>query len=309
MLTKVIDIGFKSMRKVYHGWLLIVLIVVFCIKMPEGFCETVKQINTIESQYYCPNYVERCEDKYIWFKDFFRDVICDYSIYYGKENLPWAAGMLGAASLMANTKFDQSVHRSWQRNYRSRGTDTFFKIPHSMGAFSYFRVYIGSMVLGYWGKDEYLATHLLYHWGYRALRAMLILSPQEVFLSNQLGNGRPYLCESSKWRIFKHKIGKAGCSGHAFNGAVPFLTAAFMTEEPLLRYTLFALSTLPGLCRINDDRHFFSQVFIGWCLSFLATRVVDIADCERAKAKCEQCMWFQFVPMKKGAMLRGQFQF
>lgn len=247
------------------------------------------------------------QDKYKWFKDFYRDVICDYSVYYGKENLPWAAGMLVAAGAMANSEFDQSVHRYWQKKVRSSATNSFFKVPHDIGSFSYFRVYIGSMLFGYWNKDDYLPSCLLYHWGYRALRAMLILSPQEVFLSNQLGNGRPYLHESSHWRIFRHKIGKAGCSGHAFNGAVPFLTAAFMTEEPVIRYTFFALSTLPGICRINDDRHFFSQVFIGWCLSFLATRVVDIADEERARAKCECCIRYHFAPLKKGLMLRANF--
>lgn len=252
------------------------------------------------------NYTKPDKD-YEWFKNFYRDVLCDYSIYYGKENLPWLGGMLVAAGLMANTKFDHSIHHHWQTHRRNHFSNHFFKIPHGIGGYNYIKFYVSTILVGYWQRDT-IPGNLLYQWGYRSLRALLIVSPQEVLLSNQLRSGRPSR-GNSHWRIGKKikngKGGKEGCSGHAFNGALPFLTMAFMTEEPLYRYGFFALSTLPGLCRINDDRHYFHQIFIGWTLSFLATRVVAIADEEREKSRCKPHIELQFKPVDRGIFIRG----
>jgi membrane-associated phospholipid phosphatase len=77
---------------------------------------------------------------------------------------------------------------------------------------------------------------------------------------------------SSHWEPF---VSSHGVSGHAFVGAVPFLAAAEMTDDPLLKVGLIGLSTLPGWSRINDDAHYLSQVVLGWWLAFLSTAAVD----------------------------------
>jgi len=66
-----------------------------------------------------------------------------------------------------------------------------------------------------------------------------------------------------------------GVSGHAFIGAVPFLTAGRMcAENPLARYLLYAASTRPTLSRINDNAHYPSQPFPGWFLAWEATGAI-----------------------------------
>jgi len=38
------------------------------------------------------------------------------------------------------------------------------------------------------------------------------------------------------------------------------------------------LSILPGLSKINDNKHYFSQVALGWYLAFLSCDVIDKTD-------------------------------
>lgn len=237
-----------------------------------------------------------------WFQNLFSDVLCDYSIYYGKENLTRLGGVFLVSGVLANTNMDRSIRNMWQEAIRSKGSNQFFKLPCAIGKFSYFRVYLGGILLGHWFEDS-LAGHTLYRWGYRALRTMLLISPQEVFYSWALGSGRPEDHQKSKWRFFG-KGGNASCSGHAFNGAVPFLTAAMMTDDPALKYSLYALSVLPGLSKINSDRHYLSQVVLGWSLAFLCAKVVDEAD----EARAEALQW-RVVPVKGGVYMQAGMRF
>ena len=78
--------------------------------------------------------------------------------------------------------------------------------------------------------------------------------------------------DGSTWKPFQDNN---GVSGHSFIGAVPFLCAAKMTDDPLWKAAFYAGSTLAGLSRINDDRHYTSQVFLGWWMAYLAATAVD----------------------------------
>jgi membrane-associated phospholipid phosphatase len=92
-----------------------------------------------------------------------------------------------------------------------------------------------------------------------------------LLLGAVLGSSRPK-GNDSHWPFY-HDAN--GVSGHTFMGAVPFLTAAAMTENQFLKVPLFLGSFLTGWARINDDRHFFSQVALGWWMAYLAVRTVD----------------------------------
>jgi hypothetical protein len=88
------------------------------------------------------------------------------------------------------------------------------------------------------------------------------------------GGSRPSEGESY-WRPFN---GDNGVSGHAFLGGVPFLTAARMTDDPYIKGALYFFSALPALSRINDDKHYASQAFLGWYLAWLSVRAVDAGE-------------------------------
>jgi hypothetical protein len=58
-------------------------------------------------------------------------------------------------------------------------------------------------------------------------------------------------------------------------GAVPFLAAAEMVENPLAKGALYVCSTFVGFSRMTTDSHFPSQVFLGWYLAWASSRAVS----------------------------------
>ena len=90
------------------------------------------------------------------------------------------------------------------------------------------------------------------------------------------GGSRPgETTATSYWKPFDDNN---GASGHAFIGAIPFISAAKMSDNIWLKGGLYAASTLPALSRVNDDDHYFSQIFLGWWVAYLAGSAVDRTD-------------------------------
>jgi hypothetical protein len=68
-------------------------------------------------------------------------------------------------------------------------------------------------------------------------------------------------------------------------GAVPFLTAASMTENRPLKAALFAGSFYTTWARLDDDAHYFSQCVLGWTIAYLATRSVSMTEWEMQRVQ------------------------
>jgi membrane-associated phospholipid phosphatase len=79
----------------------------------------------------------------------------------------------------------------------------------------------------------------------------------------------------SYWQPFRHAN---AVSGHAFMGAVPFITAAQMTDRPCVKGLLYALSGFTAWSRVNDDAHYLSQVLLGWYVAYLSVRAVSTTE-------------------------------
>jgi PAP2 superfamily len=90
-------------------------------------------------------------------------------------------------------------------------------------------------------------------------------------------------------------------SGHTYFGSVPFITAAKMSENLYQKGILYVLSTFPALSRINDDKHYFSQVALGWYLAYLSCAVV-----EKGSDQQERRMHVQLAPVPKGLAVTVQ---
>jgi hypothetical protein len=58
-------------------------------------------------------------------------------------------------------------------------------------------------------------------------------------------------------------------------GAIPFLAAAEMVENPLAKGTLYVCSTFVGFSRMTDNAHYPSQVFLGWYLAWASSMAVS----------------------------------
>lgn len=242
-----------------------------------------------------------------WAQNFAGDIYRDFSVYFRTDNLLLLGDTFLVAGVLANTGLDRAFYQHWQNDFRTHGLDNFFLLPKHIGGLSYFYapIYLLSMGIGHM-REHSLFGNVLYHWGYRSVRTFILGGLQQVILTNALGSGRPSRHEDSKWQPFRYST---GVSGHAFYGAIPFITAAMMTDPFWAKASLYFLSTLPGLSRINNGSHYLSQVIMGWMLAFLSARSVYISDQER------QPNWQIHLHPKcgpngcDGAMLSGHLQF
>jgi membrane-associated phospholipid phosphatase len=237
-----------------------------------------------------------------WAQNFAQDIRRDFTVYFENDNLIVLGDTFLVAGLLANTGLDRAFAQHWQTDIRTHATDNFFDFPKAIGGLSYYYapIYLATMGIGHL-REHSLFGNVLYHWGYRSIRTFILGGLQQVILTNALGSGRPCNHQDSKWQPFRYET---AVSGHAFYGAIPFLTAAMMTEQPILKATLYTLSVLPGVSRINSNRHYLSQVILGWGIAFLSARSVYQSDQERKPD------WqINVYPRTGGAMLHGRYEF
>ena len=195
----------------------------------------------------------------------------DFRAHYSLRPLGNVAFGFAVTGVLANTNADQEVQDVFRDDLKGGLGDDLTELFTDVGDIGQplpaVPIYLGVMWLGNYGEPNEAGAA---RWGGDALRAMLIGTPQLVALSHLSGGQRPEEGEPG-WDPFEDDN---GVSGHAFFGAVPIMAAARRTENRWLRLTLNAVSALPGLARVYDEKHYMSQVFMGWWLARAATRTV-----------------------------------
>lgn len=237
-----------------------------------------------------------------WGVNFARDVRRDFCEYFQPSSLIFLGDTMLAAGVLANTGLDRAFADHWQNDLRSSFTNNLFLVPKHVGGLSYYYapIYLIGMGIGHLREYSFFGN-VLYHWSYRSIRTFILGGLQQVFLTNALGSGRPDKLEDSKWQPFRYDT---GVSGHAMYGAIPFIVAAQMTDPLVPKAALYVLSTFPGLSRINDNKHYLSQVILGWTIAFLSAQAVYKSDMDR------QPTWQVMVsPCRDGAMVSARALF
>ena len=224
----------------------------------------------------------------------------DYKNFYLSENLIYVGVAIAVAAPIANTHADQGIRDWYQRGAgNSQGandTATFFK---AFGEWQYaLPVYFGLSLTEHIFPDSPVIGTVA-QFGNRSLRALAVGAPTVGVLQVGLGSGRPYT-HDSHWAFLDHKN---GASGHAFVGAVPFLTAASMTESRLLKAVLIAGSLGPAWSRIQTDDHYFSQVLLGWTIAYLSVESVNLTECRARNMRIVP------VELPQGVGLGVQFEY
>lgn len=199
----------------------------------------------------------------------FYNFFADYKNYYKWSNLKLIGyGVLGSA-IVANSRLDESINRGYQNNLVNNSTNKFAAIVKHPGNNSTILWYIGGSVLGM-AVEHLPLGNTFFNWSTRTLRSVLVGAPPVLILQRVLGTSRPN--SGSQWRPFhaEHAV-----SGHAFLGSLPFITAAQMTNNIPLKILFYGGSTLTGWSRLNDNKHYFSQVVLGWWMGYLAVKSVS----------------------------------
>lgn len=204
----------------------------------------------------------------------------DYRNFYSRENLGRLGIGIGIAGVVSNTPIDEEIQEWYHESLRSKSTNNFSEIVKPFGGKTLtVPVYLVSALLGEITDNTRLGS-TIGEWGSQSLRTILVGVPPLLFLQRVLGASRPGESDSH-WQPFKDDN---AVSGHSFMGAVPFITAAKMTDNLYLKYSLYLGSTLCGVSRINDDAHYFSQAALGWWLAYLATAGVEQTKTEKEQA-------------------------
>ena len=201
------------------------------------------------------------------------NVFSDYANYYSRGTLGEFLVILAPAAVFANSDWDADVDIWYQEHVRSNATNraASFVKPLGNGVYT-IPFYVSAKFLGEY-FDDWPGMALLGEFGDRSTRALAVGAPPLLAVQYLTGGGRPSdFQDNSYWRPFH---ASNGASGHAFMGAVPFLTLAGMTDDPLAKCFFYACSPWTGFSRINDNAHYLSQVWLGWWLAYLACDAVD----------------------------------
>lgn len=206
-------------------------------------------------------------------------IFTDYSNLYSRSNVKNCGLALLGAGVLANTSWDGDFQH-WHNKYiRSDFTDEFSKVSKVFGNGHYFVPAMTASALTYRFLQEWreIPESALGEFTDRTTRGYLVGTPALLLFQVTLGGDRPG-DGTSHWRPFREPH---GISGHAFMGAVPFITAAQMTDRPCVKGLFYALSTFTGWGRVNDDQHYLSQALLGWYLAYLSVQAVSETEKKR----------------------------
>ncbi len=218
---------------------------------------------------------------------YWSNLMQDHRNYYSRDNLVPMGLAYAVGAGMANTDIDCELQRWWQDDIRGSTTHDITTAVEDLGEAYYLLPAAGAaMVLGYIMPDSAFGE-TSWEWGSRSSRALLVGTPPMLLGQMVTGAGRPAEC-SPRWNPFNDNN---GVSGHSFCGAIPFISAAKMTDNTLAKTGLYTCSTLVGLSRMDSNRHYASQVFLGWWMAYSACSAVDRTERENETA------WYKVAPM------------
>jgi hypothetical protein len=220
------------------------------------------------------------------------------NFYLDRSNLiKLGIGVAGAA-VSAHTGMDRYIRNKYQDDLRSTETDDATKIFNISAAGV--AIVLVPTYLGAYGAGLWIENPTMVEWAVKSFRATVVGSPTLLFLAPATGGDRPTEGDS-KWRPFENI---RGVSGHTFFSVIPLITAAKMSENPYQKAIFYGLSALPPLSRINDDKHYFSSVGLGWYIAYLSCAVVG-----KGYDQQEGRMHVQLAPVPKGIAITVQKAF
>ena len=181
-------------------------------------------------------------------KSTIKTISADYRHFYSPKNLKYILGGFFIAGISANTNIDRDIRDWYQQSIRNNTTDQFSKVVKPIGnIFEPLSIYAGFTLLGSLTKHTTLGR-ITYELGSKSLRAIIVGAPMVGILQYGLGASRPNE-GGSGWRPF-HDTNSV--SGHAFMGAIPFLTISKMVKPKYLKFLFYMSSFATGLSRIKS---------------------------------------------------------
>ena len=207
----------------------------------------------------------------------FFSLFCDHTLIKDAKNfysIDTYAILLKAmipAAFMANSPIDAEISHFYETTIRSTATDDVSKVVKIFGSKRpLLATLLSTFAVGALTSNTKIG-YILLQFSENSLRSIIVGLPTLILGQNLLGADRPYQNTDSYYHPFRNDH---GVSGHAYMGAIPFITAANLSTNSWLKVLFFAGSTLTGLSRLNDASHYASQVLLGWVLAFASCNAI-----------------------------------
>lgn len=216
-------------------------------------------------------------ETFLYFGNRARDkIFTDFENFYRRDVLANYGTLLLGAGVVANTKMDRHFQNWYQRHIRCSFTNEFSEFSKTFGEGKIFIPIVVTSACVYRFRQERFGfvdrRRPLGDFFDRTARGYAVGMPLLLATQITLGGNRPRE-GSSYWKPFSGEDHTA--SGHAFIGAIPFITAAHMSDGYLAKGIFYTLSIIPAWSRINDDAHFLSQSVLGWYIAYLSVRAIS----------------------------------
>ncbi len=195
---------------------------------------------------------------------------------YSRRSFLRLGGAVAAAGVLAYSGADEAVDRFHTGSLRSGGTDAASRLVNPFGERFWFVNWFLVAVV-----DAFVRSGSFSRWGRENFEALVVGLPVLWTLQRGLGANRPSDGNPSpRWRPFSDDN---SASGHAFIAAVPWLNLARRAPGPVNKWLARGGSVLTGWSRINDRKHYLSQVVLGWTIAWNATEAVHGDELPAAK--------------------------
>jgi len=201
--------------------------------------------------------------------------------YASRRTFLRLGGALAAAAALAWSGADEAVE-GWHTN-RVRGpvSDRFAAWVKPWGERYWFVTWLLVAAV-----DAWVRTNAFTRWGRRNFEAMVVGLPTLWTLQRGLGANRPSSDDPSpRWRPL---AADNAASGHAFIAAIPWLNLARRADDRILDAAARGGSVLTGWSRLNDRKHYLSQVILGWTIAYNAVDAVADEAAQQPATSQEQ---------------------
>lgn len=182
---------------------------------------------------------------------------------YGRRAFLKLGAAVAGAGVVIYSGLDEAVTAAHDRHVRSDGSARVARVGYEGGQRPWFLAWAAVAAIDAWWRSGPFSR-----WGRANFEAMVVGLPLLWTVQRVLGADRPSAdAPTPDWQPFRTDH---AASGHAFIGAVPWLTAARAAGLHRWRPALLAGSWLSGWSRLHDRKHYLSQVWLGWFIAWQA---------------------------------------
>jgi len=179
---------------------------------------------------------------------------------------------LGVASVLAGvlaySGADEAIESYHAGSLRSAGTDRAARWLKIFGERFWFANWLLVAAIDTWWQSGPFSR-----WGRANFEAMVVGLPLLWTMQRGLGANRPSSDDGSpRWRPL---AAANSASGHTFLAAVPWLTLAARSGRWPVAAGSGLASLATGWSRLNDRKHYLSQIILGWTIAFNAVAAVN----------------------------------